>query len=123
MRSRPNACSASAAGCRSRADLYLHDWAQAQADELPWLSYVPVLSHTKPEDGWTGRQGLVHLAVLEDLPDLAGHEVYACGAPIMVESAKRDFVARAGLSEDDFYADAFTSEADKHGQTVPASQP
>jgi CDP-4-dehydro-6-deoxyglucose reductase len=109
-------------GCRSRKDLYLHEWAQARADELPWLSYVPVLSHAQPDEGWTGRQGLVHLAVLQDLPDLSRHEVYACGAPIMVESAKRDFVARAGLPEDYFYADAFTSEADKHGQSVPASQ-
>jgi len=53
--------------------------------------------------------------VMEDLPDLGAHEVYACGAPIMVDSAQRDFVARCGLSAEEFYADAFTSEADKHG--------
>ena len=76
--------------------------------------YVPVLSEPKPEDAWTGRTGFVHEAVMADLPDLSGHEVYACGAPIMVESAHRDFVARCGLPEDAFYADSFTSEADKH---------
>ena len=43
------------------------------------------------------------------------HQVYACGAPIMVESAQRDFIARCGLPDDEFYADSFTSEADKHG--------
>jgi CDP-4-dehydro-6-deoxyglucose reductase len=32
----------------------------------------------------------------------------------MVDSARRDFVAQAGLPEECFYADAFTSEADKH---------
>ena len=32
----------------------------------------------------------------------------------MVESARDDFVARCGLPADEFYADAFTSEADKH---------
>jgi CDP-4-dehydro-6-deoxyglucose reductase len=100
-------------GCRSRADLYLHDWAQAQAAELPWLRYVPVLSEPKVEDHWQGRTGLVHQAVLADLPDLSGHEVYACGAPIMVQSARQDFVAKAGLPEEFFYADAFTSAADK----------
>ena len=52
---------------------------------------------------------------MADLPDLSGHEVYACGAPIMVESAQRDFVQRCGLPEDAFFADAFTSEADKQG--------
>ena len=101
-------------GARSRVNLYLHDWALAAA-ELPWLSYVPVLSEAKPEDAWHGRTGFVHQAVLADLPDLSGHEVYACGVPVMVESARRDFVAQAGLPDEAFYADAFTSEADKHG--------
>jgi len=50
--------------------------------------------------------------VLQDLPDLSSYQVYACGAPIVVESAQRDFV-KAGLPLDEFYADAFTSEADK----------
>jgi CDP-4-dehydro-6-deoxyglucose reductase, E3 len=101
-------------GCRSRADLYLHDWAQAAADRLPWLTYVPVLSEPKAEDAWSGRTGFVHQAVMADLPDLSGHEVYACGAPVMVESAQRDFVERCSLPAEAFYADSFTSEADKH---------
>jgi len=102
-------------GCRSKADLYLHDWALAAAAAMPKLRYVPVLSEPKPEDGWTGRTGLVHQAVMTDQPDLSGHQVYACGAPVMVDSAQRDFVARCGLPEEEFYADSFTSEADKHG--------
>ena len=102
-------------GCRSRADLYLHDWAlQAEADH-PWLRYIPVLSEPSASDPWTGRTGLVHQAVMADWPDLSGHQVYACGAPVMVESAQRDLVQRCGLPADDFLADAFTSEADKHG--------
>jgi CDP-4-dehydro-6-deoxyglucose reductase len=105
-------------GCRSRADLYLHDWALQAAARLPKLRYVPVLSEPKPEDGWTGRTGLVHQAVMADLPDLSGHQVYACGAPVMVDSAQRDFVERCGLPADEFYADSFTSELDKHGKTA-----
>ncbi len=105
-------------GCRSKADLYLHDWALAAADSLPNLHYVPVLSEPKPQDDWTGRTGLVHHAVMHDFPNLMQHQVYACGAPVMVESAQRDFVVRCGLPDDEFYADAFTSEADKHGATV-----
>ncbi len=104
-------------GCRGKADLYMHDWAQDAAATLPWLRYVPVLSQAKPEDEWTGpnhRTGLVHQAVMADLPDLSGYEVYACGAPIMVASAHRDFVAKCRLPDDAFYADSFTSEADKH---------
>jgi len=101
--------------CRSKPDLYLHDWAVEAAAQMPNLSYVPVLSEAKPEDAWTGRTGFVHRAVMEDLPDLSGHQVYACGAPIMVESAQRDLVQQCQLPEEEFLADAFTSEADKHG--------
>ena len=101
-------------GCRSRADLYLHDWAEQAAAAMPNLRYVPVLSEPRPEDGWTGRTGLVHQAVMADWPDLSGHQVYACGAPLMVDAAQRDFVERCGLPADEFLADAFTSEADKH---------
>jgi CDP-4-dehydro-6-deoxyglucose reductase len=102
-------------GCRSKADLYLHDWALQAAAAMPHLSYVPVLSEPKPADGWTGRNGFVHQAVMADLPDLSGHQVYACGVPVMVDSAQRDLVAVCGLPAEEFYADAFTSEADKHG--------
>ena len=101
-------------GCRSRVDLYLHEWAEQAAQSMPNLRYVPVLSEPRPEDGWRGRTGLVHEAVMQDLPDLSGHQVYACGVPIMVESARRDFVARCALPDEEFYADAFTSERDKH---------
>jgi CDP-4-dehydro-6-deoxyglucose reductase len=100
-------------GCRSLADLYLDDWARQTAEQMPNLRYVPVLSDPKPEDGWTGRTGLVHLAVMADWPDLSGHQVYACGVPAMVNAAQADFTQRCNLPADEFLADAFTSEADK----------
>jgi CDP-4-dehydro-6-deoxyglucose reductase len=99
-------------GCRTRADLYLHDWAEAVATQMPNLRYVPVLSENR-DAAWIGRIGLVHQAVMADLPDLSAYQVYACGAPPMVDAARQDFVARCGLPADEFYADAFTSEADK----------
>ncbi|KJS65038.1 MAG: CDP-6-deoxy-delta-3,4-glucoseen reductase [Comamonadaceae bacterium BICA1-1] len=101
-------------GARRPSDLYLHDWIEAQCADIPNLRYVPVVSDALPEDGWSGRSGFVHLAVLQDFPDLSGHQVYACGAPVMVDAAQRDFGA-AGLPADEFYADAFTSELDKLG--------
>lgn len=100
-------------GARRRADLYMHEWALQAAAEMPNLRYVPVLSEATVEEAWEGRTGFVHQAVMQDLPDLSGHQVYACGAPVMVESAERDFVTRCGLPREEFYADAFTSEADK----------
>ena len=101
-------------GGRRATDLYMADWLTEAKALLPQLEYVPVLSEQGAADGWTGRTGFVHQAVMADLPDLSGHQVYACGAPIMVESAERDFVAQCGLPDEEFYADSFTSEADKH---------
>lgn len=100
-------------GGRRPADLYENAWIQAQLADMPQLRYVPVVSDALPDDAWTGRAGFVHRAVLQDLPDLSGHQVYACGAPIVVDSARADFVKLAGLPEDEFYADSFTSAADQ----------
>ena len=102
-------------GGRRPPDLYMDAWCRQAAAEFTSLRYVPVISDALPEDGWTGRTGFVHRAVMQDLPDLSGHQVYACGAPVVVESAQRDFVAQCGLPAEEFYADSFTSEADKHG--------
>jgi CDP-4-dehydro-6-deoxyglucose reductase len=94
-------------GARRAADLYLNELPLAWQREHG-ISYVPVLSDAIPEDAWSGRRGLVHEAVIADLPDLSGHEVYACGAPAMIDAARRDFIAGCGLPEAAFYADAFT---------------
>jgi CDP-4-dehydro-6-deoxyglucose reductase len=102
-------------GGRRRADLYENDWCVQMAETMPSLRYVPVLSEPAAEDEWSGRTAFVHRAVMADWPDLSAHQVYACGAPVMVDAAQRDFVALCGLPADEFYADAFTSEADKHG--------
>jgi CDP-4-dehydro-6-deoxyglucose reductase len=99
-------------GARARRDLYMNELPAQWAGEQPNFRYVPVLSDALPEDAWTGRTGFVHQAVMQDLPDLSQHEVYACGAPAMVEAAGRDFVRLCGLPEDRFLADAFTSKAD-----------
>jgi CDP-4-dehydro-6-deoxyglucose reductase len=100
-------------GGRQPIDLYLHDWMQAQADASSHITYVPVVSNATPTDHWTGRTGFVHQAVLDDFADLSLHHIYACGAPVVVESAQRDFVQLRGLPSDAFFADSFTSEADK----------
>ena len=100
-------------GGRRPSDLYMNDWMQAKLAEMPYLRYIPVVSNALPEDGWTGRTGLVHRAVLEDFANLSAHQVYACGAPIVVDSARADYCALAGLPPEEFFADAFTTEADK----------
>lgn len=95
-------------GARNREGLYRHERAQQWAASLPDFQYIPVLS----DEAWDGRSGLVHQAVMTDLPDLSGHEVYACGAPAMIDAARKDFVERCGLPAEAFFSDAFTFAAD-----------
>jgi CDP-4-dehydro-6-deoxyglucose reductase, E3 len=95
-------------GARARADLYMHELPERWAAMHGNFKYVPVLSEPLPGDNWTGRTGLVHQAVMQDMPDMSGCQVYACGSPLMIESAHRDFTSLCGLSEEEFFSDAFT---------------
>lgn len=99
-------------GGRRPKDIYLIELAQQWVQTMPNFSFIPVVSDALAEDNWSGRTGFVHQAVITDMPDLSGWEVYACGAPIMIESAQKEFVQQCGLDAALFYADAFTSEAD-----------
>lgn len=94
-------------GGRRREDLYRHEQLLAWEAELPWLRYTPVLSEPTAACDWQGATGFVHRQVMQDFHSLKGFEVYACGAPVVVESARREYVAERGLLEADFYADAF----------------
>jgi CDP-4-dehydro-6-deoxyglucose reductase len=100
-------------GCRARRDLYMLDLPTQWAAEHPNFTFVPVLSDPQPEDAWTGRTGFVHRAVMDDFPDLSGYQVYACGAPVMVDAARADFTAHCALPVEEFYADSFLTEADR----------
>ena len=98
-------------GCRARRDLYMLDVPLAW--KHPNFRFVPVLSDATPECAWTGCEGFVHRAVMQDFPDMSGVQVYACGAPVMVEAARADFSAKCGLPPEEFFADSFLTEADK----------
>jgi CDP-4-dehydro-6-deoxyglucose reductase, E3 len=100
-------------GGRRPKDLYMNELPQKWAAEHGNFSYVPVISDALPEDQWTGRSGFVHRAVMQDFPDLSGHQVYACGVPVMVDAARKDFAAQCRLPEEEFFCDSFTTAADK----------
>jgi len=93
-------------GARKLADLYMLD--KATKWEAQGIKFTPVLSDAIPEDDWQGRTGFVHQAVMEDYADLSGHQVYACGAPVVVEAAHRDYTTQRNLPNEEFFSDAFT---------------
>ena len=93
-------------GGRERLDLYHMPVAEQWAQQ-PGIRFVPVLSDTPQCEKWCGRIGCVHAAAMQDFPDLSGHQVYVCGSPEMVAAARRDFVGKCNLPEDEFFADSF----------------
>ncbi|MEJ1968628.1 MAG: hypothetical protein WDN03_08380 [Rhizomicrobium sp.] len=83
-------------------------WARTQSG----FRFVPVLSEPKAEDAWNGRVGFVHRAVMDDIADLSPYQVYASGAPAMVDAARADFCGQRHLPESEFFADSFLTAAD-----------
>lgn len=94
-------------GGRARRDIYMMELARDWARQHDHITFVPVLSNATEACEWDGRTGFVHQAVMEDLPDLSSHQVYACGTPLMVSAARKDFVERCNLPSNEFFADSF----------------
>ncbi len=107
-------------GGRRRQDIYLQHLTDKWAARVRWLKFTPVLS--EPDAAWTGATGLVHEAVLRDIPDLREWQIYACGNPLMIRNAERDFQALGGLPDGQFFADPFVSSGNPESganQTLP----
>ena len=99
-------------GGRRPSDLYLDELCKSWDKEIADFRYTPVISDALAEDTWEGRAGFVHQAVMQDHPDMKNFQVYACGAPVMVNAARNDFSSKCQLPEEEFFADSFTSAAD-----------
>lgn len=91
-------------GARARRDLYLDELARDWAEAYSNFRYTPVLS--EPDTDWAGETGFVHEALLRHYPNLAGHEAYLSGPPVMVRAGKKAFTA-AGLDADHLFYDSF----------------
>ena len=91
-------------GARRERDLYLRALPERWARDVASFRFVPVVSDRGHADGT--RDGLVHEVLLEDHPDLSGHDVYMSGPPAMIDAGRRAFVD-AGLPEERLYYDSF----------------
>ena len=68
------------------------------------VDFYPVIS--KNDDDWSGETGYVQDVALRVLNNVKNVHVYACGADVMIDCAKSNFI-RSGLNEKDFYSDKF----------------
>lgn len=89
-------------------------WGGRVVEDIYWkdtpdnVNLIPVLS--RADDDWSGKRGYVQQAVVADHIDLSTVVVYACGSESMIRDAKAHFI-QVGLSEKDFYSDAFVSSS------------
>jgi CDP-4-dehydro-6-deoxyglucose reductase len=90
-------------GARIHQDIYAQQLIQKWCEEHSWFQFIPVIS----DEITTYRSGFVHQAVLDDFENLSGYEVYACGAPVMIDAAKNSFIQTRQLPKNAFFADAF----------------
>ena len=91
-------------GVRSERDIYLRDLPEGWAREHPSFTFVPVLS--EPDEGWQGRTGWVHEAVVEDFVDLTQYDLYMAGPPPMVKAGLAAFRA-GGMPDEQMHYDSF----------------
>ncbi|HEY4066364.1 MAG TPA: FAD-binding oxidoreductase [Burkholderiaceae bacterium] len=103
-------------GARRADGLYLPAAVEKWRKQLPGFRYVAALSEGPASAGAEANtdlatdayQGPVHDALLSDGASLAGHELYCCGSPPMVQ-AVRDAAIGLGLAPGDFHSDVFVS--------------
>jgi CDP-4-dehydro-6-deoxyglucose reductase, E3 len=93
-------------GGRTEDDLYLREVVHAWTRTHDNFRFIPVLSRSGT-DADTPRRARVHEAVLSDFASLADMDVYACGSPAMVATARETLTLQRGLREQAFFADPF----------------
>ncbi|MGY6553789.1 MAG: CDP-6-deoxy-delta-3,4-glucoseen reductase [Wenzhouxiangella sp.] len=91
-------------GVQRESDLYARALIDQWKKDHPDLRFTPVLA--EPPAAWTGAQGFVHEAVVDQIADLAEHDVYMSGPPAMVNAGRSAFLA-VGVAEDRLFYDSF----------------
>lgn len=92
-------------GGRQPSDFYCASYFDALARRHENFRFVPVVDTT--DQSWRGRRGFVQDCAAIDFPSLTTANVYACGSPIMVTSARQTLITQCGLDPNRFYADSF----------------
>lgn len=91
-------------GGKANQSMYADELMQQWADKHSNFSYVPVVEH--PDEGWQGKTGYVHLAVMEDIKNLQDYDIYMAGHFDMMKVVRDDFLEKGAVREQ-MFADAF----------------
>ena len=91
-------------GTRTLADMYAFDALTKLHDTHDHFRFVPVVDVA--DEGWPGKTGWVHKAVLTDFVSLEPYQVYVAGRFEMAGVAREDFHNK-GLLLENLYGDAY----------------
>ena len=91
-------------GTLTPEELYLSDELESLAASDHRFQYYPVVSQSS--SAWSGRQGLVVNAAIEDCEDLSSADIYISGSPTMVYGTL-DRLVEEGVDADRVSADVF----------------
>lgn len=91
-------------GAKRAEDIYYLKELTELAIEEHAFTFIPVVE--TPTSDWQGKTGWVHKAVMQDLPDMSGVQVYIAGRFEMAKVARDDFF-KQGLSTEDLFGDAY----------------
>ena len=91
-------------GTLTPEELYLSDELESLAASNHRFQYFPVVSQSG--GAWSGRQGLVVNAAIEDCEDLSSADIYISGSPTMVYGTL-DRLVEQGVNADRVSADVF----------------
>lgn len=91
-------------GVQRESELYARELIAQWTNTHPDLRFTPVLAEAPAN--WTGARGYVHEVVVQQVADLAEHDLYMSGPPAMVSAGRSAFLA-AGVAEDRLFYDSF----------------
>lgn len=94
-------------GSRNQAGLYMQSAVERWRKLWPGFSFLPAIEASAEAQASGAFCGRADEAVRQHYGTLAGHEVYCCGAPPMVEAVKKVCVAECGLDAHHFFSDVF----------------
>jgi Na+-transporting NADH:ubiquinone oxidoreductase subunit F len=91
-------------GANELRDLYLQDELREFEENIPNLTYIPVVA--EPEDEWDGETGLVTEAIDRHIEDATTQEFYLCGSPAMIDAAV-ELLKEKDMPDDRAFYDKF----------------
>jgi aquacobalamin reductase/NAD(P)H-flavin reductase len=91
-------------GLRAPSACYELEKTAATINILSNGQFNPVVE--TPHDDWSGRVGMVHKVVMQDIGNLGDYDIYIAGRFDMVGAVRDDFIAQ-GANIDHMYGDAF----------------